>query len=334
MNETANGSISGAEPMLKVESLTKAFKVKNAGFFASPMVLKAVNDVSFDLREGETLGIIGESGCGKSTLGKTILRLIEPTSGRILYKGKSLTGLSPKEMKFLRKELNIVSQDPYSSLDPRKTAGYLVEEPMTIHGIGAKAERKKRVEELLRMVGLSPYYAMRYPHEFSGGQRQRLNIARALAMELKLLVCDEPVSALDVSVQAQVVNLLLELKEKLKLTYIFISHDLSVVKYISDRIAIMYLGKIVEIGNSAQIYAEPLHPYTEALFSAIPPESPFETKEKIRLSGEVPSPMNLPEGCAFSTRCPKRVERCREESPALKQMGDDHWTACFLYADR
>ncbi|MDR1977117.1 MAG: ATP-binding cassette domain-containing protein [Synergistaceae bacterium] len=317
-----------AEPMLRVERLTKTFRIKSAALFAPPMELKAVNDVSFQVREGETLGIIGESGCGKSTLGKTLLRLIEPTSGRIFYRNRSLTELSRGEMKALRKELNIVSQDPYSSLDPRKTAGYLIEEPMTIHGIGTKKERKERVTELLNMVGLDYYHATRYPHEFSGGQRQRLNIARALAMNLKLIVCDEPVSALDVSVQAQVVNLLCDLKKKLKLTYIFISHDLSVVKYISDRIAIMYLGKIVELGDEAEIYAAPLHPYTEALFSAIPPESPFEEKRKIRLTGEVPSPMNLPRGCAFSTRCPRCEPRCREEVPELTGVG--HEVACFL----
>jgi oligopeptide/dipeptide ABC transporter ATP-binding protein len=319
--------------MLKIERLTKTFKIKSAALLTPPAYLKAVNDVSFEVEEGETLGVIGESGCGKSTLGKTLLRLIEPTSGRIIYRGKSLTDLSRTEMKSLRRELNIISQDPYSSLDPRKTAGYLIEEPMVIHGIGAKAERKKRVRELLEMVGLDYYHETRYPHEFSGGQRQRLNIARALAMDLKLIVCDEPVSALDVSIQAQVINLLLELKTRLKLTYVFISHDLSVVKYISDRIAIMYLGKIVEIGNSARIYASPLHPYTEALFSAIPPETPFEEKKKIRLTGEVPSPLNLPNGCAFAARCPKYLDRCRDEVPELRRMANDHQTACFLYDD-
>jgi oligopeptide/dipeptide ABC transporter ATP-binding protein len=324
-----------SEAMLKVENLTKTFEMKSAALFAPPMKLKAVNGVSFEVREGETLGIIGESGCGKSTLGKTLLRLIEPTSGKIVYRGRSLTELSQREMKKLRKELNIVPQDPYSSLDPRKTAGYLIEEPMTIHGIGTKKERRERVTELLKMVGLDYYHAMRYPHEFSGGQRQRLNIARALAMNLKLIVCDEPVSALDVSVQAQVINLLCDLKKKLKLTYIFISHDLSVVKYISDRIAIMYLGKIVEVGDAAEVYAAPLHPYTEALFSAIPPESPFEEKKKIQLTGEVPSPMNLPKGCAFSTRCPRLQPRCREEVPELAPIADGrHGVACFLHRGR
>ena len=323
--------MAGREAILKVERLTKTFKIKSPRLFTPPGYLRAVNDVSFEVAEGETLGIIGESGCGKSTLGKCLLRLTEPSSGEILYQGQSLTDLKHAEMKALRKELNIVSQDPYSSLDPRKTAGYLIEEPMVIHGIGTGRERRERVNELLSLVGLDYYHAIRYPHEFSGGQRQRLNIARALAMRLKLLVCDEPVSALDVSVQAQVINLLKELKNKLKLTYIFISHDLSVVKYISDRIAIMYLGRIVEIGNSADIYARPLHPYTEALFSAIPPESPLEEKKKIRLTGEVPSPMNLPLGCAFSTRCPRCMSRCSGEIPALLDRGDDHQVACFLY---
>jgi oligopeptide/dipeptide ABC transporter ATP-binding protein len=320
--------------MLKAEGLTKIFKIKSPKLFAPSMTLRALDGVSFEVKKGETLGVIGESGCGKSTLGRTLLRLTEPTSGKIFYEGRSLTNLPRKEMKALRKELNLIPQDPYSSLDPRKTAGYLIEEPMVIHGIGTPQQRKERVGELLRMVGLDIYHAARYPHEFSGGQRQRLNIARALAMNLKLLVCDEPVSALDVSVQAQVVNLLRELKEKLKLTYIFISHDLSVVKYISDRIAIMYLGRIVETGGSAEIYAEPLHPYTEALFSAIPPESPFEEKKKIRLEGEVPSPMNLPRGCAFSTRCPRCLPVCREETPVLRPVGGGHQTACFLYEER
>ncbi len=317
--------------ILKVEHLSKTFKVKSPHLFEKPGYLKAVNDVSFEVKEGETLGIIGESGCGKSTLGKSILRLIEPTSGKVNYNGIEVLEQSSNEMKSLRKEMGIVFQDPYSSLDPRKTAGYLIEEPMVIHNIGTPEERKKRVDELLKLVGLDYYHAIRYPHEFSGGQRQRINIARALALNPKLIVCDEPVSALDVSVQAQVINLMKELKEKLKLTYLFISHDLSVVKYISDRVVIMYLGRIVEIGGAKEIYQNPKHPYTEALFSAIPPASPMEEKKRVKLIGEIPSPLNLPKGCAFAARCQYCTERCKQEIPQLKSVDGEHQVACFRY---
>lgn len=317
--------------ILTVEHLSKTFKVKSPHLFEKPGYLQAVNDVSFQVKEGETLGIIGESGCGKSTLGKSILRLTEPTSGRVNYNGIEVLEQSGSEMKALRKEMGIVFQDPYSSLDPRKTAGYLIEEPMIIHNIGTPEERKEKVNELLKLVGLDYYHAIRYPHEFSGGQRQRINIARALALNPKLIVCDEPVSALDVSVQAQVINLMKELKSKLKLTYLFISHDLSVVKYISDRVVIMYLGKIVEIGGAKEIYENPKHPYTEALFSAIPPASPMENKKRVKLIGEIPSPLNLPKGCAFSTRCQYCTERCKKEIPQLKTVNGEHQVACFRY---
>ncbi|XCP85037.1 oligopeptide/dipeptide ABC transporter ATP-binding protein [Roseburia hominis] len=317
--------------ILKVDHLNKTFKVKSSQLFGKPAYLKAVNDVSFEVHRGETIGIIGESGCGKSTLGKSILRLIEPTSGDVVYNGKSLMGLERKEMNALRQEINMVFQDPYSSLDPRMTTGDLIEEPMIIHNIGTPEERKKRVQELLKLVGLDYYHAIRYPHEFSGGQRQRINIARALAMNVKLLVCDEPVSALDVSVQAQVLNLLKELKDTLGLTYIFISHDLSVVKYISDRIIIMYLGKIMEMGEAEEIYKNPAHPYTRALFSAIPPVSPFETKEEVELSGEIPSPLNMPPGCPFGNRCPYCTEECRAASMELQDIGEGHKVACVRY---
>lgn len=316
--------------ILKVDHLKKTFKIKSSKLFEKPAYLNAVNDVSFEVRRGETIGVIGESGCGKSTLGKSLLRLIEPTSGDVIYNGKSLMGLGKKEMDQLRREINIIFQDPYSSLDPRMTTGDLIEEPMKIHNIGTPEERKKRVQELLKMVGLDYYHAIRYPHEFSGGQRQRINIARALAMDVKLLVCDEPVSALDVSVQAQVLNLLKQLKDSLGLTYIFISHDLSVVKYISDRIIIMYLGRVMEIGNAEEVYANPVHPYTKALFSAIPPVSPFEEKEAIELKGEIPSPLNMPSGCPFCNRCPYCKEECRKAVPELKKIGEDHQVACIL----
>lgn len=323
--------MSEEKTILKVEHLTKTFEIKSSKIFGKPSYLKAVNDVSFEVKEGETLGVIGESGCGKSTLGKLILKLINPSSGRVEFDGVPVFDLPEREMKSLRQRMNMIFQDPYSSLDPRKTAGYLIEEPMVIHKIGTPEERKARQAELLKLVGLDYYHAIRFPHEFSGGQRQRLNIARALAMNPRLLVCDEPVSALDVSVQAQVINLLKELKSKLKLTYIFISHDLGVVKYISDRIVIMYLGKVVEIGDSKEIYANPRHPYTEALFSAIPPENPLVEKKKIQLTGEIPSPLNLPKGCAFSTRCPHCMERCKQEIPELKVVDGKHQVACFLH---
>ncbi|QGU96141.1 dipeptide ABC transporter ATP-binding protein [Clostridium bovifaecis] len=317
--------------LIKVENLSKVFKIKSSKLFEPPKSLKAVNDVSFEIYEGETFGIIGESGSGKSTLGKAVLRLIEPTSGKVLYKDKSLLDFSPSEMKAIRKEIQVVFQDPYSSLDPRKTVGYLVEEPLAIHGIGNDEERKKRVKELFELVGLNEAHAIRYPHEFSGGQRQRICIARALALNPTIIVADEPVSALDVSVQAQVINLLKDLQKKLNLTYLFISHDLSVVKYISNRIAIMYLGRIVEIGDSKSIYDNPLHPYTQTLFSAIPAESPFDQSERIALSGEIPSPINLPKGCAFASRCPKATEACKEVLPELKEIENGHKVACILF---
>lgn len=317
--------------ILKVDRLSKTFKVKSDRLFGKPAYLNAVNEVSFEVGRGETVGVIGESGCGKSTLGKSLLRLIEPSGGDVRYNGTSLVGLGRKEMNGLRKEINMIFQDPYSSLDPRMTTGALIEEPMRIHHMGTPGERRERVNELLKMVGLDYYHSIRYPHEFSGGQRQRINIARALAMDVKLLVCDEPVSALDVSVQAQVLNLLKKLKEELGLTYVFISHDLSVVKYISDRIIIMYLGRIVEMGDSKEIYGNPLHPYTKALFSAIPPSSPFETGEAIELKGEIPSPFDMPKGCTFCNRCPYSREECRRQVPALRQVGQDHQVACILY---
>ena len=302
--------------ILKVDHLTKTFQVKSPRLFEKPLALNAVNDVSFEVKRGETIGVIGESGCGKSTLGKAILQLIPATSGDVIYNGQSLMKLNQKEMNELRKEINMVFQDPYSSLDPRMTTGELIEEPMIIHNIGTPEERKKRVIELLKLVGLDYYHSIRYPHEFSGGQRQRINIARALSMDIKLLVCDEPVSALDVSVQAQVLNLLKKLKDELGLTYIFISHDLSVVKYISDRIIIMYLGRIMEIGDAKEIYANPAHPYTKALFSAIPPVSPYDKKETIELKGEIPSPLNMPPGCPFGNRCPFCTDVCKHHEVA------------------
>lgn len=317
--------------VLKVNNLSKIFKVKSNKLFDKPKMLKAVNDVSFEVLEGETLGVIGESGCGKSTLGRCIIQLLQPSSGEVLYNDAKINDLNSSELKKIRKDIQIIFQDPYSSLDPRKTVGAIIEEPMIIHNIGKHEDRKNKVIELLKEVGLDTFHVNRYPHEFSGGQRQRINVARALALNPKVIVCDEPVSALDVSVQAQVLNLLKDLQKKFNLTYVFISHDLSVVKYISDRIAIMYLGKIVEIGDAKNIYKEPKHPYTKALFSAIPPESPFENKQKLVLEGDVPSPLNLPSGCPLSTRCPNYMEKCSKTVPELKDIGDNHQVACFLY---
>lgn len=317
--------------VLKVNNLSKIFNIKSNKLLEKPKKLKAVNDVSFEVIEGETLGIIGESGCGKSTLGKCIIQLLKPSSGEVLYNDIKINNLNKADLKKTRKDIQIIFQDPYSSLDPRKTVGAIIEEPMIIHNIGKPEDRKNRVIELLKEVGLDTFHVNRYPHEFSGGQRQRINVARALALNPKVIVCDEPVSALDVSVQAQVLNLLKELQRKLNLTYVFISHDLSVVKYISDRIAIMYLGKIVEIGDAKNIYKDPKHPYTKALFSAIPPESPFENKEKLVLEGDIPSPLNLPSGCPLSTRCPNCKEECLKDVPELKEIGDNHKVACFLY---
>lgn len=317
--------------ILKVENMKKIFYVKNKRLLKKPSELKAVNDVSFDVYEGETLGVIGESGCGKSTLGKAIIQLSKATSGNIIYQGNDITHLDKKGLKKMRRDIQMIFQDPYSSLDPRKTILDLIKEPMIVHNIGTEKERNDKVKELLEEVGLNAMHSTRYPHEFSGGQRQRINVARALALNPKIIVCDEPVSALDVSVQAQVLNMMKRLQKKYNLTYIFISHDLGVVKYISDRIVIMYLGKIVEIGDVKKIYENPKHPYTEALFSAIPPESPFEKNEKIVLKGDIPSPLNLPSGCALSTRCQKCIDKCNDEQPILKEIESNHFVSCHLY---
>lgn len=318
------------EVLMSVKNVSKHFKIKSKKLFEPPKELIAVNNVSFDVYKGETLGIIGESGSGKSTLGKCIIRMTELTKGDITYKDNNIGKIHEKEMKPIRKEIQVVFQDPYSSLDPRKTAGYLIEEPMIIHNMYTSEERKRKTIELLKLVGLNESHAIRYPHEFSGGQRQRINIARALALNPEVVLADEPVSALDVSVQAQVINLMKDLQKKLGLTYIFISHDLSVVKYISDRIAIMYLGRIVEIGNAKTIYKNPKHPYTKALFSAIPTENPLEKKDKIELSGEIPSPIDLPLGCSFAARCPVSTERCKSTSPELVEIGEDHRVSCLM----
>ncbi|WP_312128104.1 ABC transporter ATP-binding protein [Lysinibacillus capsici] len=320
------------ELVLKVSNLKKHFPIKSSIPFKKPtQFVKAVDGVSFELYKGETLGIVGESGCGKSTVARLINQLISPTEGIVEFKGTDLASLNSKDIRSARKSIQMVFQNPYASLDPRKTIEYLIAEPLVIHGIGDEASRKKRVVELLETVGLSAYHAKRHPHEFSGGQRQRINIARALALNPDIVVCDEPVSALDVSVQAQVINLLKDLQKEFGLTYIFISHDLNVVNYMCDRIAVMYLGKIVEIGSYKEIYEKPQHPYTQALLSAIPKENPFDKKDRIILSGDVPSPVNPPSGCAFHKRCRFATEKCAEVQPTLDTVSATHQVSCHLF---
>ena len=310
--------------IVEVRNLVKHFSVEN-----SDDVVQAVDKVSFDIIAGETLGLVGESGCGKSTVGRCLLRLHEPTRGEVRFEGRDIVGLPNREMQALRREMQIIFQDPYASLNPRLSIRSIVSEPLKIHGIGMKAEQNAKVEDLLSKVGLDPKYADRYPHEFSGGQRQRIGIARALALNPKLIICDEPVSALDVSVQAQVVNLLQELQDEFGLTYLFISHGLAVVEHISDRVAVMYLGKIVEICNAAELYELPLHPYTKALLSAIPIPDPKLKRERIVLKGDVPTPINPPSGCRFRTRCPIAIDECSSIDPELREIRPGHFAACI-----
>ena len=320
------------KPIMKIRHLTKEFKIKSKKLGAKPQILHALSDVSLDVYEGETLGIIGESGCGKSTLGRTIIQLHKATSGSVEYQGKDLFTLTGPERQAMKRDIQMVFQDPYSSLDPRNTCEAIIAEPLKVHQIiPDKKERQDRVLQLMREVGLDIQHMNRYPHEFSGGQRQRINVARALSLNPKIIICDEPVSALDVSIQAQVLNLFNRLQREHNLTYIFISHDLGVIKHVSDRIAIMYLGRVVELCEASQIYANPLHPYTQALLSAIPPESPFQKKERIVLKGEIPSPIGDQVGCPLAGRCPHCTERCTKEIPELKDTGDGHQVACFLY---
>jgi oligopeptide/dipeptide ABC transporter ATP-binding protein len=311
-------------PILGVRNLVKHFPVDN-----SDDVVQAVDNVSFDIIAGETLGLVGESGCGKSTVGRCLLRLHEPTSGEVRFEGRNIVGLPNKEMQALRREMQIIFQDPYASLNPRLSIRSIISEPLKIHKIGTKVEQNAKVEDLLAKVGLDPKYADRYPHEFSGGQRQRIGIARALALNPKLIICDEPVSALDVSVQAQVVNLLQELQDEFGLTYLFISHGLAVVEHISDRVAVMYLGKIVEICDAAELYELPLHPYTKALLSAIPIPDPKMKRERIVLKGDVPTPINPPSGCRFRTRCPIALDECAAVDPELREIRPGHFAACI-----
>ncbi|PSR33174.1 MAG: peptide ABC transporter substrate-binding protein [Sulfobacillus benefaciens] len=330
MSAILNDPPQSGDVLLSVRDLTKYFPITGGLFSRVVGHVKAVDGVSFDLLRGETLGLVGESGCGKTTTGRAVLRLIEPTSGSIKFEGKEIVKLPKAEMRALRREMQIIFQDPFGSLNPRMSVGEIIEEPLDIHHMGTRHEREKRVKELLEVVGLASYHMRRYPHEFSGGQRQRVGIARALALNPKLIVADEPVSALDVSIQSQILNLLEDLQKEFGLTYLFIAHGLNVIRHISDRVGVMYLGAMVEIADAEEIYRKPLHPYTEALFSAIPIPNPTLKRERIILQGDVPSPVNPPAGCRFHTRCPIAQEQCKVDRPIIKESSPGHWVACHF----
>ncbi len=316
--------------LLVVKDLVKHFPVRSGFFQRITAWVQAVDKVSFAIKQGETLGMVGESGCGKTTVGRSILRLVEPSSGEVSFNGEDIIHMGPATLKVLRRDMQIIFQDPYASLDPRMPIGEAVMEGLNIHKIGHPKERWEIAINMLKKVGLEEYHARRYPHEFSGGQRQRIGIARALALNPKFIVCDEPVSALDVSIQSQVLNILKDLQQEFGLTYLFIAHNLSVVEHISDRVAVMYLGKVVELTDRDALYREPLHPYTKALLSAIPVKHPNLKSQRTILKGDVPSPLNPPKGCRFHTRCPVAIDRCSQEEPQFKEVKPGHWVACLL----
>lgn len=322
-----------SDVLLKVSNLKKYFPIRSGALAMKSREVKAVDNVSFEIFEGETLGVVGESGCGKSTTGRTVMRLLEPTEGTIHLNGKEISSLSKKEMRKIRREIQMVFQDPYASLNPRHNVEKILEEPLIVHRIGKRLERKERVQQYLEMVGLNIYHAKRYPHQFSGGQRQRIGIARALMTNPKLIIADEPVSALDVSIQAQVLNLMQKLQEEFRLTYLFIAHDLGIVRHISDRVGVMYLGRLVELAKTDYLYKEPLHPYTKALLSAVPIPDPTFEREQIILAGDIPSPSNPPSGCTFHTRCPYTTNICKEVTPELIEVQKGHSVACHLYSE-
>lgn len=337
LKATTNGGTQADQQdvLLSVRNLKMHFPITR-GIIIQRQVgsIKAVDGINFDLIRGETLGLVGESGCGKSTTGRAILQLYDPTDGNVVFEGQDLTQMKSGDLRRMRRRMQMIFQDPYASLNPRMTVGSIVGEPLEVHSIGSnRKERQERVQELLKIVGLNPYFINRYPHEFSGGQRQRIGVARALAVNPSFIVCDEPISALDVSIQAQVINLLEDLQRDLGLTYLFIAHDLSVVRHISDRIAVMYLGKIVELSDRDELYENPMHPYTQALLSAVPiPDPEIEKKrQRIILEGDVPSPANPPTGCNFNTRCPRVMDICRQYEPAFTDVGNGHYVACFLH---
>jgi oligopeptide transport system ATP-binding protein len=323
----------GNQMLLQVKGLKKYFPITQGILIQRKVAdVKAVDGLDFEIERGETLGLVGESGCGKSTTGRTILQLYRPTAGDVFFQGKDLAKLQGEELRKMRRYMQMIFQDPYASLNPRMTVGDIIGEPLEVHNIAKGKEKKDRVQELLQIVGLNPYFINRYPHEFSGGQRQRIGVARALAVNPDFIVCDEPISALDVSIQAQIINLLEELQSKFNLTYLFIAHDLSVVRHISDRVAVMYLGKIVELTDRTSLYSNPLHPYTKALLSAVPIPDPVveEKRERIILVGDVPSPVNPPSGCRFHTRCPLAIDICKQVDPEFRDVGNRHFVACHV----